>query len=260
MSGILGLTLSLLTIAAVFILKPGTALGMSATGMTDLAMVAMLFCLAALSSILGFLSPQWSATRLAAIWGAILAAVLTVAVNMHTLKEAALDGIGSRAVVAETRVSTAADVRLRDSIMPERDNGLPLSARNQANVLLMAARTEIKASARGHFFTTAEIDFTPISVLIDTGATLVAMSYADADKAGLNPFSLDFTVPVATANGMVKAAPATLKRVEIDNIVVYDVPALVMPQGVLKGTLLGMSFLSRLSAFGIRDGVLTLEE
>ena len=47
---------------------------------------------------------------------------------------------------------------------------------------------------------------------------------------------------------------------EVDNIVVYDVEALVLPKGAFKGTLLGMSFLSRLSSFGIRDGVLTLEE
>ncbi len=107
-------------------------------------------------------------------------------------------------------------------------------AATEAKLLLMAAQTEIKASTRGHFITTADIDYTPIRVLIDTGATLVAMSYADADKAGLHPFSLDYSVPVSTANGIVKAAPATLKRVEVDNIVVYDVKALVLPKGALQ--------------------------
>jgi aspartyl protease family protein len=136
---------------------------------------------------------------------------------------------------------------------------LPASAPTETQVRIMAA-TEIKAGARGHFFVTADIDHTPVDVLIDTGATMVAMSYEDADRAGLKPFSLDYSVPVATANGIVRAAPAMLRRIEIDNIVVHDVEALVMPRGVLKGSLLGMSFLSRLSGFGIRDGVLMLEE
>ena len=151
-------------------------------------------------------------------------------------------------------------MRLRESVLPAHDETLPNSPLPGAQVVVMAVRTEIKAGAHGHFFTTAQIDYTPVTVLIDTGASMVAMSYADADKAGLHPFSLDYTIPVSTANGVVKAAMAKLKRVEIDNIVVYDVDAIVMPQGVLKGTLLGMSFLSRLSGFGIHDGVLTLEE
>ncbi len=259
MSGILGATLSLLTIAAVFILRPGNALGIPVSATADLGKVALLLCLAATSSVLGLLSPRWSASRVAAVWGSVLAAVVTISVNMNTLTDVALHGVADRNARQETRVGTGG-VRLRHSIMPERDNALPLPGTDEAKLLLMAAQTEIKAGASGHFVTTAEIDYTPIKVLIDTGATLVAMSYEDADKAGLNPFSLDFTVPVSTANGVVKAAPATLKRVEVDNIVVYDVRALVLPKGAFRGTLLGMSFLSRLSSFGIRDGVLTLEE
>ena len=258
MSGILGATLSLLTIAAVFILRPESALGLPASAM-DLSKVALLLCLAALSSVLGLLSPRWSASRVAAVWGSVLAAVVTISVNMNTLTDAALHGVASGNARQDIRVGTG-NVRLRHSIMPERDDALPLPGSTEANVLLMAAQTEIRASQGGHFITTADIDYTPIRVLIDTGATLVAMSYADADKAGLHPFSLDYSVPVSTANGVVKAAPATLKRVEVDNIVVYDVKALVLPKGAFNGTLLGMSFLSRLSSFGIRDGVLTLEE
>jgi len=259
MSGILGATLSLLTIAAVFILRPENALGIPASATADLGKVALLLCLAATSSVLGLLSPRWSTARVAAIWGSVLAAAVTIGVNINTLTDVALRGVNQDTIRQEIRVRTG-KVRLRRSIMPERDNNLKLPGTDKANVLLMAAQTEIKAGPGGHFIITADIDYTPIRVLIDTGATLVAMSYADADKAGLHPFSLDFTVPVSTANGVVKAAPATIKRVEVDNIVVYDVKALVLPKGAFNGTLLGMSFLSRLSSFGIRDGVLTLEE
>lgn len=126
---------------------------------------------------------------------------------------------------------------------------------------LLAARTvEIRAGAHGHFFAEAEIDNTRIMVLIDTGASSVALSYEDAERVGLKPFALDFDLPVSTANGIVKAAAVTLRRVEIDNVLVRDVEGMVMPRGALGGTLLGMSFLSRLSGFRIADGTLYLEQ
>jgi aspartyl protease family protein len=87
----------------------------------------------------------------------------------------------------------------------------------------------------------------------------VALSYEDAENAGLRPRNLDFNVPVSTANGAVKAARVTLDRVEIDRVRVEDVDALVLPKGALHGTLLGMSFLSRLSSFKSENGVLTLK-
>ena len=121
------------------------------------------------------------------------------------------------------------------------------------------ALTEIKGGQSGHFFVNAMINSQQIATLVDTGASVVALSYEDAERVGLHPHSLDFNVPVATANGMAKAAHAQLSKVEIDNVRVNDVDALVMPQGALSGTLLGMSFLSRLSSFKSENGTLTLK-
>jgi aspartyl protease family protein len=87
----------------------------------------------------------------------------------------------------------------------------------------------------------------------------VALSFQDADDAGLRPNGLDYEVPVNTANGMVKAAKVTLRRVKVDGVEVRDVEGLVMPEGVMNGTLLGMSYLSRLKEFRVRNGVLHLE-
>ena len=58
----------------------------------------------------------------------------------------------------------------------------------------------------------------------------------------------DYTATVSTANGKIKAAPAKLERIEVGDITVYDVPALVLPDEALWQNLLGVSFLSRLSA------------
>lgn len=124
----------------------------------------------------------------------------------------------------------------------------------------VAAATEIRADERGHFFATAEIDSTAIDVLVDTGASAVALSYEDAERAGLHPRSLSFDVAVNTANGVTMAARVKLRRVELAGVTVHDVEGLVLPEGQMRGTLLGMSFLSRLRSFTVEDGVLKLRD
>ena len=71
---------------------------------------------------------------------------------------------------------------------------------------------------------------------------------------------LSFDVPVLTANGPVGAARVMLDRVEVGNVRVRDVASVVLPQGAFRGTLLGMSFLSRLSSFAVEDGTLILKD
>ena len=124
----------------------------------------------------------------------------------------------------------------------------------------LARMIEIRAGDHGHYVTTASIEHMPVSVLVDTGASKVALSYEDAERIGLKPFSLRFDQPVSTANGIVEAATVTLRRVEIDNVIVHDVDGMVLPQGAMRGTLLGMSFLSRLRGFRMSDGTLYLEQ
>lgn len=122
-----------------------------------------------------------------------------------------------------------------------------------------AALTELKAVQGGHFVTSADINGTAITVLVDTGATAVALSYEDAMSVGLRPGSLDYNVPISTANGMTQAARVKIDRIAIDGVEVEDVDGLVLPEGALRGTLLGMSFLSRLDSFKVEDGVLLLK-
>jgi len=127
-------------------------------------------------------------------------------------------------------------------------------------VLQVASATQLTANANGHFIARAEINGRDIVVMVDTGATAVALSYEDAEEAGLRPGSLEFDIPIATANGVSKAARVRLDRVEIDGVRVYDVEGVVLPEGALRGSLLGMSYLSRLRSFKVEDGVLYLED
>lgn len=119
--------------------------------------------------------------------------------------------------------------------------------------------TEIKPDNHGNYIVEAEIDGTTVRAIVDTGATAVALSFKDAEDAGLHPQSLDFDVAVNTANGLTHAAKVSLRRVEVDGVEARDVEGLVLPDGVMEGTLLGMSYLSRLRTFKVEDGVLHLE-
>ena len=83
--------------------------------------------------------------------------------------------------------------------------------------------------------------------MVDTGASLVALTYEDASRAGIYVRDRDFTQLVRTANGIARVAPVTLDRVSIGDITVRNVPASVSERGMLGTTLLGMSFLKRLT-------------
>lgn len=122
------------------------------------------------------------------------------------------------------------------------------------------ASTELKSAGNGHFVTTASINNRDVRVLVDTGASFVALSYEDAKTVGLRPGSLDYDVPLSTANGITQGARVVLDKVEVDGVRVIDVEGIVLPEGAMNGTLLGMSFLSKLSSFRVEDGVLTLKE
>ncbi len=128
-----------------------------------------------------------------------------------------------------------------------------------ANPLRLYAMTEIQAGENGHYTLTAQINNRDVKVLVDTGASVVALSYEDAERVGLRPNALKFDVKVQTANGEGKAARVVLKEVEVDNIRVSNVQGMVLQRGALNGTLLGMSFFSRLRSFNMENGKLTLK-
>lgn len=124
-----------------------------------------------------------------------------------------------------------------------------------------AGRTvQLSAGAYGHFHARADMNGRPISVMVDTGASIVALTYEDAREIGLYVRDSDFTHRVSTANGYARIAPVTIDRISVGDIVVRNVPGAVMESGKLGTTLLGMSFLSRLQRVDIRSGMLVLHE
>ncbi|MDX2288850.1 MAG: TIGR02281 family clan AA aspartic protease [Hyphomicrobiaceae bacterium] len=121
-------------------------------------------------------------------------------------------------------------------------------------------QVEVQADAYGHFHSDVEVNGRTITAMVDTGASIVALSHEDARAAGIFVAEADYTHRVNTANGVARVAPVTLERVRIGDITIRNVRAAVSEPGRLKGTLLGMSFLSRLSRFEIRQGTLVLQD
>jgi aspartyl protease family protein len=117
----------------------------------------------------------------------------------------------------------------------------------------------LNADRDGHFRVEATIAGRRVPMMVDTGATVVAMSYEQAETLGLVRSGDRFDVPVSTANGTSAAKRVVLRDVRVGSIVVRDVTALVMRPGVMDGNLLGMSFLGRLKRMESSRGRLTLE-
>lgn len=160
----------------------------------------------------------------------------------------------------EIRMGLGLTITAEDIVDRAPAGDAPRAAKATADVPKADRAVEIRAGAGGHFETTAYINGRPIEVMVDTGATMVAMPYEAAEAAGIFLRDSDFTQRVQTANGIARVASVTIDTVSIDDITVRNVRAAVSEPGKLKTTLLGMSFLGRLSKAEMSRGVLTLRE
>jgi aspartyl protease family protein len=112
------------------------------------------------------------------------------------------------------------------------------------------ASVSLTADARGHFAAAGSINGYPISFLVDTGATSIAVNAAEAKRMGLD-YKAGQAGAVNTAAGVVPAWRVTFNTVKVGSITVNQVDGLVVESG-LNVPLLGMSFLNRMEMK--RDG------
>lgn len=101
----------------------------------------------------------------------------------------------------------------------------------------------LTAGGGGHFTTPGAINGRAVQFMVDTGATVVGLSVDDAERIGLN-YRGGRPVRMNTANGVVQGWQLKLSTVRIGDVEVYEVDAVVTPQG-MPYVLLGNSFLSR---------------
>jgi aspartyl protease family protein len=108
------------------------------------------------------------------------------------------------------------------------------------------------ADSNGHFITTGVVNGTTLRFLVDTGATSVVLSSADARRAGVNYLAgtRSFT---QTANGVIPVYYVKLDSIRVGDITLNNVDAAVIEGDKLPIALLGMSFLNRMEMR--RDGI-----
>lgn len=114
-------------------------------------------------------------------------------------------------------------------------------------------------SNNGHYVIESRIEGTPLRLMVDTGASKVVLTQDDAERIGINLRHLTFNQPMQTANGLVFGAPITLREIEIGPITIENISAIVSDVG-LEQSLLGMSFLEKLSSWRVDDGKLIMEQ
>ncbi len=161
--------------------------------------------------------------------------------------------LAQRTDFAKTPVEGKAQTRVEQTA----HQVMPTSAKKPT----VRGRTAIlEGDGRGHFLATAKMNGRKVQVLVDTGATSVAINKKTARRLGIKLSASDFTQIVNTANGKVKVAAVVIKKISIGKITVNNVRAAVLPNKALDGTLLGMSFLSELSGFYVQNNQLVMKQ
>lgn len=102
-----------------------------------------------------------------------------------------------------------------------------------------------KNSRSGQYHYKGRVNSGYVDFLVDTGASAVALTLTDARKAGVRDSELTYNVPISTAGGRNYAARITLDQVALGGIILRDVEAFVVKEG-LETSLLGMTWLGQL--------------
>ena len=155
----------------------------------------------------------------------------------------------ARAVVAIDTLNRSPPARAAQLITTEGD----------ANLASAPSAASLAKASDGHFWAEANVNGSRVRFLVDTGATVVALTLADAQRLGLHPANLIYNASVVTADGRTRAADVKLASVAIGGTRIDNVDALVIEKG-LQTSLLGMSYLGRLSRFEATPQALILRQ
>lgn len=111
----------------------------------------------------------------------------------------------------------------------------------------------------GHYWTIASVNGTSVEFMIDTGASIIALTPRDAQRIGVDMDALSYDGRINTAGGQIKGAYITIKEVRIGRVKIKEVDAVVLPEG-LSQSLLGMSFLGQLYSYEFRQNQLIIRQ
>ena len=164
---------------------------------------------------------------------------------MLRLAAIALIGAVSAAASAEAVISLS-----RDHAGPplrQEEASVAVAESSDAAPAVGQPASVIKADD-GHYWAEAAVNGEEVRFLVDTGASAVALTPDDALRLGFDPKTLNYSFTVNTASGQARAAEVKLNTVAVAGAEVDNVDAYVIESG-LKQSLLGMTYLGRLSQF-----------
>jgi aspartyl protease family protein len=165
-------------------------------------------------------------------------------------------GTALRAIVSLALISVIGFVLVeRASIDPYL--GKLASQLNLGGQQVVGNAVRVKMASSGHFVVNASIDGTKRRMMIDSGATITALSTATADAAGLQPDPELMPVIIQTANGDVRAQTATVRELRIGNVVARDLKVVVSP-AFGRMDVIGMNLLSRLKSWRVEGNTMIL--
>jgi aspartyl protease family protein len=127
----------------------------------------------------------------------------------------------------------------------------------QQSVFAADSRVEVPRAPDGHYYLTLDVNGRPVNFVVDTGATDIVLSQADAIAIGIDPAKLYYAGRAGTANGEVRTARVRVDEIALGPIVDRDVP-LWVNSGEMTGSLLGMAYLQRFESLLIEDDKLIL--
>lgn len=119
------------------------------------------------------------------------------------------------------------------------------------------AQTRIPMAPDGHFWLRADVNGVPTDFMVDTGATLTAVSGRVADAAGLEPRRGGIPIRLNTANGSISAQVTSIDELRFGTITARGLDAVTAPN-LGETNVIGMNLLSRLKSWRVEDNVLIL--
>ena len=162
---------------------------------------------------------------------------------MSTGSTLVLCGVLVLIVLQLVRLDPRFDVAMSDIGLPEQS--------------VVGGETRVALSPDGHYWLNAEVNGVPARFLVDTGATLTAISADTAQRAGLEQRRDRLPVTMTTANGTITVPTTTVDEIRFGNVAAFGLDAVIAPN-IGETNVVGMNLLSRLAQWRVEQGTLVL--